>query len=202
MAKDPAVLWYWNDWHGGTCTISRFLKGCYMDLLHAQFNIGNLSIEEIRTVLGSDFGSAWPTLQKKFKQDDKGLFFNERLVTESIKRKAYTKSRRDNLTDNLEMFSHMEDEIENTYKDVFIKWILYKKTRKEKYKDEKTLKMAYEKLFKISEGNAELAEEIIDDAMANNYSGFFKLKTSKKENGNKKSNTTASIDAGKDFGTL
>ena len=41
MAKDPAMLWYWADWHSGTATMSRFLKGCYMDLLHAQFNSGS-----------------------------------------------------------------------------------------------------------------------------------------------------------------
>jgi len=40
--KDPAVLWYWNDWGGGTRTMSRQLKGCYMDLLEAQFNSGPL----------------------------------------------------------------------------------------------------------------------------------------------------------------
>jgi len=38
MAKDPAVLWYWGDWAGGTATFNRFLKGCYMDLLTAKIN--------------------------------------------------------------------------------------------------------------------------------------------------------------------
>lgn len=113
MAKDPAVLWYWNDWSGGTITMSRFLKGCYMDLLHAQFNNGNLSLTEIKTVLGSDFGAAWPTLQKKFKNDGNGLYFNERLVTESIKRKSFTKSRRNNLNGSSHMDNHMEDVNEN-----------------------------------------------------------------------------------------
>jgi hypothetical protein len=94
MAKDPAMLWYWSDWHSGTSLLTRFLKGCYMDLLHAQFNNGRLSLEEIKTCLGSDFGQVWPALQKKFKQDDNGLFFNERLELEKEKRKAFTESRR------------------------------------------------------------------------------------------------------------
>lgn len=111
MAKDPATLFYWNDWHSGTVTLSRFLKGCYMDLLHAQFNNGHLSLDEIRTVLGSDFGSSWPTLQKKFKTDDKGLYFNERLLSEAVKRKSYTASRRSNSEGH--MPKHMENEIEN-----------------------------------------------------------------------------------------
>lgn len=104
MAKDPAVLWYFNDWAGGTATLSRFLKGCYMDLLYAQFNTGHLSLDEIKTVLGSDFGSSWPALQKKFVKDDKGLYYNQRLLFETDKRKSYTKSRRQNL-----MGDHMEN---------------------------------------------------------------------------------------------
>ena len=96
MAKDPAFLFYPGDWQGGTMIFTRFLKGCYIDILIAQFNSGHLSLEEIKTVLGSDFGQAWPTLQKKFKKDDDGLFFNEKLETEMIKRKEYSKSRADN----------------------------------------------------------------------------------------------------------
>lgn len=109
MAKDPAVLWYFNDWHGGTFTLSRHQKGCYMDLLYAQFNSGHLSLDEIKTVLGSDFGQTWPTLQKKFKKDEiTGLFFNERLVFEADKRKTYTASRRENLGKEKKVTSHME----------------------------------------------------------------------------------------------
>ena len=98
MSTDPAVLWYFNDWAGGTITLSRFHKGCYADLLHAQFNTGHLSIDDIKTVLGSDFGSSWPALQKKFVQDDEGLYFNKRLDFELNKRKNYSNSRKKNLS--------------------------------------------------------------------------------------------------------
>jgi len=96
MAKDPAFLFYPGDWQGGTSTFSRFLKGCYLDVLIAQFNSGHLSLEEIKTVLGSDFGQSWPALQKKFQKDNDGLFFNEKLDTEVFRRKEYSKSRADN----------------------------------------------------------------------------------------------------------
>jgi hypothetical protein len=93
MAKDPAFLFYPGDWSGGTLTMSRHLKGCYLDLLVAQFNAGPLSLEEIKTVLGNDF-AVWGTLSKKFKKTETGLFFNERLEIEKIKRASYTESRR------------------------------------------------------------------------------------------------------------
>lgn len=116
IAKDPAMLWYWSDWNSGTSTMSRFLKGCYMDVLHAQFNSGRLTLEEIRTVLGSDFGQAWPTLQKKFAVDEAGKYFNERLEIEKNKRAAFTASRRKNLESphmNTHMVTHTAPRMEN-----------------------------------------------------------------------------------------
>lgn len=95
MAKDPATLWYWNDWHSGTILLSRFLKGCYMDLLHAQFNHGPLSLEEVKAVLGGDFGQAWPTLSKKFSEAN-GRYFNERMEDEKKKRKKHSEHQSNN----------------------------------------------------------------------------------------------------------
>lgn len=112
MAKDPALLWYWSDWRGGTGTFTRHLKGCYMDLLDAQFNSGPLSIDEIRIVLGADFGQVWPTLQKKFTVTDTGLFYNKRMEEEKEKRRKFTESRRNNLASQKKiphMDNHMND---------------------------------------------------------------------------------------------
>lgn len=109
--KDPALLWYFNDWTGGTVTMNRHQKGAYIDLLAAQFNNGPLSLIEIKTVLGSDFGSTWPTIQKKFKSEN-GLYFNERLQIERDKRSSFTASRRKNASSTVlaqATDKHMED---------------------------------------------------------------------------------------------
>lgn len=126
MAKDPAFLFYPGDWQGGTMTMTRHLKGCYIDLLMAQFNSGPLSLEEIKTVLGTDQAS-WTVLSKKFKKTDSGLFFNERLEAEKTKRSAYSNSRRNNRNKDMKsdmnnhinnhMISHMENENINGNKD-------------------------------------------------------------------------------------
>lgn len=89
------MLWYWADWNSGTGLLSRFLKGCYMDLLHAQFNNGPLTLEEIKTVLGSDFGQSWPALQKKFEVNETGKFFNVRMEREKNNRKNFSKKQAD-----------------------------------------------------------------------------------------------------------
>lgn len=95
MAKDPAFLFYPNDWLGGTMTLTRHQKGCYIDLLVAQFNSGPLSLEKIKTLLGADYGSSWPTLQEKFTYEE-GRFFNERLETEKVKRRDYVARQSEN----------------------------------------------------------------------------------------------------------
>lgn len=95
MAKDPAINWYFDNWDGGTKLLTRHQKGCYMDLLSAQFHSGPLSLENVKTVLGVDFQAAWPNLSKKFSETN-GLFFNERMEAERQKRSAYSESRSQN----------------------------------------------------------------------------------------------------------
>lgn len=63
---------------------------------------------------------------------------------------------------------HMED--------IFNEWIDYKKSRRESYKNDKSLEKAYNKLIRLSGDDPVIAKEIIDDAMANNYSGFFAIR--------------------------
>lgn len=124
MAKDPAVLWYFGDWAGGTATMTRHLKGCYIDLLSAQFHSGPLSLDEIKTVLGADFGSSWPTLQKKFEKDENGSFYNVRLKAEKDRRIKYTESRKAGahaMHMHKQIGMHMENRNRNENKDKNIK---------------------------------------------------------------------------------
>src|SRR5690348_9875955 len=93
MSKDPAINWYFDNWSGGTKGFNRFQKGCYMDLLDAQFQLGHLSLETIKNILGADFTS-WNFLKVKFLQDEQGNYFNERLEAEIMKRRRYSESRK------------------------------------------------------------------------------------------------------------
>jgi uncharacterized protein YdaU (DUF1376 family) len=122
MAKDPAFLFYPGDWMLGTMTMTRHEKGCYMDLLMAQFNSGPLTLNQISNLLGADKG-IWATLSSKFNQTEAGLWFNERLELEKEKRKSYTDSRSknrkktyDNLYENTYV-NHMNKHMENINED-------------------------------------------------------------------------------------
>lgn len=123
MAKDPAFLWYPGDWLGGTMTFSRSHKGAYMDLLMAQFNNGHMTLQDIQTILGkSDYETMWDDkLKHKFKVDENGKFYNEKLDYEVVRRKNYTNSRKKNLKKDEHMAEHkashmrelMADHMEN-----------------------------------------------------------------------------------------
>jgi len=114
--KDPAFLFYPNDYLGGTMGMTFEEKGAYIELLMLQFNRGHMTSHMIAQTIGQ----LWDTLKDKFIQDDKGLFYNIRLEDEQNKRKLFTDSRRNNklginqhTKKEGHMTSHMEDENED-----------------------------------------------------------------------------------------
>lgn len=123
MAKDPAFLFYPGDWLGGTLGMTLEQKGAYMEVLMLQFNRGHMTTHMIGQVIGQN----WLTIQDKFIQDEKGLWYNPRLEEEINKRKKFVSSRKNNISGtnqhskqkgksahkNGHMTSHMENENEN-----------------------------------------------------------------------------------------
>jgi hypothetical protein len=61
-------------------------------------------------------------------------------------------------------------------------WLEYKKEKKQSYKGERSLKALKTKLKRLSGDNLEVARQIIEQSMANNYSGLFELKEQSKPN--------------------
>ena len=109
MAKDPAFLFYPNDWDGGTKLFTREQKGAYMDLLICQFHSGHMTGHDIAHILGQiDYKNMWENkLKQKFKQDDDGNFYNEKLENEQVKRKKWCESRRNNHEGHNQYSGHM-----------------------------------------------------------------------------------------------
>lgn len=102
------------------------------------------------------------------------------------------KENKDNLS--ISLFDSNLSFVSDEYQKTFAFWLEYKKDRRENYKSEKSLKACYNKLVKLSKGNPAVASQIIDEAIANNWAGFFELKNDKCEYGNKKQ--TDSTDSG------
>ena len=93
MAKDPAFLFYPGDYIGGTMGMTFEEKGAYVDLLMMQFNRGHMDSHMINQLIGH----LWDNIKGKFIQDENGLWYNERLDREKLKRQLYTQSRMNNI---------------------------------------------------------------------------------------------------------
>jgi uncharacterized protein YdaU (DUF1376 family) len=92
MSKDPAVLFYTGDFINGCACLTLEERGQYITLLCLQHLSGHLSEKTIRLTVGS----VSVDVISKFKVDDDGLFFNERMDEEIKKRMQYLDSRRNN----------------------------------------------------------------------------------------------------------
>ena len=109
MPKDPAVLFYTSDFLTGCALMSMAQRGKYITLLCLQHQQGHLSEEDMLDVCGAHDPKIW----KKFKQDEDGLFYNERMDQESNKRKKFVESRQNNLKKNKTPDNHMEPHMES-----------------------------------------------------------------------------------------
>lgn len=124
MAKDPAFLFYPNDYIGGTMGMTFEEKGAYMELLMMQFNSGHMGGH----MVGQVVGQIWDKIKHKFEQDEDGRWFNARLEVEVNKRKAFTNSRKNNLKGKNQysknsghMDGHMTSHMENRNEDIISK---------------------------------------------------------------------------------
>lgn len=90
--KDPAVLFYTDDFLSGTILMSYEQKGKYITLLCLQHQKGRLTEKELLTVCGGYEEDIF----SKFVIDENGKYYNVRMETESEKRRKYSESRSEN----------------------------------------------------------------------------------------------------------
>lgn len=93
MARDPAFLFYPDDWAGGTKTFTKPQKSDYLDLLCIQHAHGFITRDDIIDICGTYDEK----IARKFSIEfEPGKFQNERLRDEMAKRAKYSESRRKN----------------------------------------------------------------------------------------------------------
>lgn len=64
--------------------------------------------------------------------------------------------------------------VDDSYLDILITWLDYKRSRGEKYKNQKSFEAIYKKMLKI--GSPQEVRMAVEDSIANNYAGLFKVK--------------------------
>jgi hypothetical protein len=111
MAKDPAFLFYYQDFAYGTRKMTFEEKGGYIELLCEQADFGHLSLNDIKRALKESF-HIWTNICDKFTQDDNGLYYDKILEEHLDKRRKFTESRRRNLMGK-HKDKHKEPHMEN-----------------------------------------------------------------------------------------
>ena len=124
--KDPAVLFYTQDFLVGTITMTNEHKGMYITLLCLQHQKGNLTEKDMLSICFSYV----PEVYAKFEKAEDGTYYNLRMKEEAERRAAFSASRRKNASKNggkrgannkqkngkayaKHMDNHMENEHEN-----------------------------------------------------------------------------------------
>lgn len=119
MAKDPAVLFYTNDFLSGTFTMTDEQVGKYIRLLCIQHQKGYLTEKDMLNICKTYDEDVY---SKFVKENSK--YYNERMRSEADKRRKYSESRRNNRKtikdDNIckTYVQHMENEDENINEDI------------------------------------------------------------------------------------
>ena len=110
------------------------------------------------------------------------------------------------ITDNIETINNRQDEflcliknfinpkskvidlsfLQKDFIPIVEKWLLYKKEKKQEYKGQTSINTFCKKLIEYSNGDAIIAEAIIEQSIANNWAGIFELNNN--NNGNKQQN--------------
>ena len=90
--KDPAFLFYSSDFLSGTMLMTNEDVGKYIRLLCLQHQKGHLKEKDLLSICKEHNEEIF----SKFKQDEEGNYYNERLEYEANKRKSYSESRRNN----------------------------------------------------------------------------------------------------------
>jgi hypothetical protein len=117
MAKDPAVLFYTNDFLSGTFTMSDEQVGKYIRLLCIQHQKGFLTEKDMLNICKTYDEDIY----LKFEIKD-GKYINKRLNDESERRKNYSKSRSDNRKGlNIDKKEDISKNNEITYDTTYVK---------------------------------------------------------------------------------
>jgi hypothetical protein len=108
MSKDPAFLFYSQDFYTGTVFFTDEQVGKYIRILCLQHQTGHLEEKHMIYICKTYDKDIF----SKFIRDEKGLYYNERLDKEINRRVSYCESRRKNKLSEKTYVQHMETETE------------------------------------------------------------------------------------------
>ena len=130
MSKDPAILFYYQDFLVGTEFMTDEETGIYIRILCHLADKERLTKKQVLSICKAS--AFTDNIQSKLKIDKNGFYYNQRMLEEKEKRLKFTESRRINAKGGKayaeHMVGHMENENineninENEIENVFLHW--------------------------------------------------------------------------------
>ncbi len=132
MSKDPAFLFYGDNFMSGTMFLSDDQVGKYIRLICAQHLTGHIHEKDMLKICKTHDIDIW----SKFTKDQDGKYYNLRLEQEIMKRKAFSESRSHNRkgkgkNTRITSVKHLGNENGIINEDIFLEYC--KEFLKEKY---------------------------------------------------------------------
>ena len=103
-----------------------------------------------------------------------------KLITNNIKQITDNQKEFENYILNLGKKETVFNFVLPEFKEAFNLWLSYKKERRESYKSERSLKICYNEMVKLSGNSPEIAKLVVEQSMAANWAGMFELKNKPK----------------------
>ena len=113
MSNDPAFLFYSSDFLSGIADLNMEERGQYITLLCVQHQKGRLN----KKMIGIAVGDAAADVLAKFRHDENGLLYNERLEKEIQKRSEFSNKQREKALGRWAKEKEKEKEKNNTKAD-------------------------------------------------------------------------------------
>lgn len=169
MSKDPAFLFYPNDFTTGTQFFSDQQVGIYVRILCAQHQHGHLNKSQMQKLCdGITDADAKSEILAKFSIDSNGHYFNQRLDGEVLKRKEHSTKQRQNAMmrwhkTGKDLAMPLEDEDENEN-------VIESKKRKSKFNTPTVSEVAaYMKQINYPEDHATASATFVDYYTSNGW---------------------------------
>lgn len=183
MAKDPAFLFYSNDFLTGVSDLTMEERGQFITLMCLQHQKGGLTKKAVAIAVAS----ASKDVMKKFEVDENGLLYNKRLQLEIDKRKNFTEKQRQRALDGWEKRKKKKSggnakadatalpiiENENVIvnkEELLLLWLNYRAEIKKEVKNEKTLAQLS---ARFSREPFEKCKWVVMHSIENQYQGLF-----------------------------
>lgn len=97
MGRDPAILFYPQDFLVGVEFFTNEEIGAYIKTLCHQADKWSLTEKQIKVIAGNN--SVFNAIIEKFKQDEDGKFYNEKMREVQLKRKEYSEKQSKRIQD-------------------------------------------------------------------------------------------------------